>query len=66
MSIETLAEMLYEHYCIEVGGIAFNGDPLPSWMNFALDEKKSKQVAAWRSLAAYTINLFTQKIETRS
>lgn len=29
--IETIAGLLYEHYCDAVGGVAFNGDPLPNW-----------------------------------
>ena len=29
--MERIAGNLYEEYCKEVGGKAFNGDPLPGW-----------------------------------
>jgi hypothetical protein len=48
---ETLASSLYSCYCKAVGGVAFNGDPLPSWEDFAADETKAKQVGAWRVVA---------------
>lgn len=48
---EKLAKELYTQYCIDVGGKAFNGGPLPSWEVFSADENKSVQVAAWKRLA---------------
>lgn len=48
---ETVAKNLYEKYCQSVGGIAFNGDPLPSWEDFSADESKQKQVNAWLDVA---------------
>lgn len=48
-TIEELTEIAYETYCKEVGGKAFNGDPLPSWKEFASDPNKTKQSNAWRS-----------------
>ena len=45
--VEPLAEQLYIQYCAEVGGKAFNGDPLPSWNEFRADPSKTKQFKAW-------------------
>jgi len=44
---EDFAGHLYEGYCNAVGGVAFNGDPLPSWQEFRADETKKKQSNAW-------------------
>jgi hypothetical protein len=49
--IEKLAKKLYARYCREVGGKAFNGDPLPDWDAFSKDPAKQKQADAWRSVA---------------
>jgi len=51
MNNEQLAGQLYEIYCKAVGGVAFNGDPLPSWDEFKNDPAKSKQANAWREVA---------------
>ncbi len=48
---ETLAGQLYTAYCAAVGGVAFNGDPLPDWATFAADLAKKKQADAWRIVA---------------
>lgn len=42
-----VAEELYTAYCAAVGGVAFNGDPLPDWATFAADPAKEKQSNAW-------------------
>ena len=52
---EKLAEMLYEEYCKQVGGKAFNGDPLPSWRTFRYDASKLKQSNAWMCVAETAI-----------
>lgn len=44
---EQHAKELYTAYCVEVGGKAFNGDPLPNWDSFYNDPNKEKQVNAW-------------------
>lgn len=49
--IEYLAGKLYETYCAAVGGIAFNGDPLPDWKAFRADPAKQKQSDAWVKVA---------------
>lgn len=41
------AGLLYDAYCKAVGGVAFNGDPLPDWDTFRADPAKQKQVDAW-------------------
>jgi hypothetical protein len=49
--INEIASMLYTEYCIAVGGLSFNGDPLPSWEEFSNDSTKEKQANAWRVVA---------------
>lgn len=49
--IESKAEQLYEIYCAAVGGVAFNGETLPKWPEFAADPKKEKQANGWREAA---------------
>jgi len=41
------AKAAYTAYCAGVGGVAFNGDPLPSADEFFADESKAKQANAW-------------------
>lgn len=53
--IEVLTEINYESYCAAVGGIAFNGDPLPTWEDFSADPNKAKQAQAWRGATAAVI-----------
>lgn len=54
---ETLAKKMYDEYCKLVGGIAFNGDPLPGSDEFFADETKQKQANAWRGTAGLAIVL---------
>lgn len=54
---EVVAEELYNAYCTAVGGVAFNGDPLPDWATFSADPNKEKQSNAWLSAADRAINL---------
>lgn len=53
-----LAHALYEEYCGSVGGVAYNGDPLPSWPEFASDPEKETQVTAWRHVASVVESIF--------
>lgn len=48
---EELTAEMYELYCKKVGGVAFNGDPLPDWAEFGSDPNKTKQADAWRTVA---------------
>ena len=52
MKIEHIAGRLYTIYCEAVGGVAFNGDPLPGWEAFRADPSKRKQSDAWVAVAA--------------
>ena len=54
---EIVANELYTTYCAAVGGVAFNGDPLPAWAEFAADESKSKQSEAWLAAADRVMEL---------
>jgi hypothetical protein len=54
---ECIAEELYEAYCKAVGGVAYNGDPLPSWPEFYNDPNKKKQSEAWLAAADRAIEL---------
>lgn len=49
--IEERAGRLYAAYCEAVGGVAFNGDPLPDWATFRADNSKIKQSGAWIAAA---------------
>jgi hypothetical protein len=51
-TIDELAGVLYERYCKSVGGVAFNGDPLPAWTEFSQDPNKTKQAQGWRDAAS--------------
>ena len=55
--IEGHAAQLYSVYCEAVGGVAFNGDSLPSWTEFDADPNKRLQADAWRSVAKQSLNL---------
>jgi hypothetical protein len=55
------AQILYDNYCTEVGGKAFNGEPLPDWQTFYNDPSKSKQAHAWERAANALLN--AQQIE---
>lgn len=47
---ERLAQRAYETYCEAVGGVAFNGDPLPTWeQQRARDDQKIPD--AWVAVA---------------
>lgn len=51
----TLAKKMYDVYCEAVGGVAFNGDPLPKSEEFFSDESKRKQSNAWDESAKAAI-----------
>ena len=48
---ETVAERLYTVYCEAVGGVAYDGKPLPNWAEFSTDPGKEKQANGWRQAA---------------
>jgi hypothetical protein len=51
MTTEQLAGNLYQTYCVNVGGKAFNGDQLPDWETFRADTTKRVQSDAWVKVA---------------
>lgn len=51
-----LAKIMYHKYCEEVGGKAFNGDPLPKSDVFFADPAKQKQANAWIATAKASID----------
>lgn len=55
-AVDDHAGKLYEIYCREVGGVAFNGDPLPPWSEFGVDPNKQKQANAWRAVAEESLD----------
>jgi hypothetical protein len=57
MNAEQLAGELYETYCEGVGGVAFNGDPLPDWKTFRADPLKQKQVRGWLAVGERALEI---------
>jgi hypothetical protein len=51
LRVQYLAELMYTTYCESVGGVAHDGQPLPTWSVFAADPARSKQAEAWRKAA---------------
>lgn len=66
MNVDALAKELYETYCQSVGGVAFNGDPLPSWDDFSTDPTKQKQTIGWKSVAGRAVILLVGPQATTS
>ena len=61
MDPEILAGKMYDAYCQNVGGKAFNGDLLPVWSEFRADVKKVSQSNAWIAAAQVAIQELTPK-----
>ena len=58
-SADDIANDLYTTYCKAVGGIAYNGDPLPTWEEFKADVVKQKQANGWLEVAIRAYNRFS-------
>lgn len=56
--VEDNAKAAYELYCKEVGGLAFNGDKLPTWEVFRNDSSKTKQIKAWLKIGEMVYNAY--------
>lgn len=56
--IPLLAGIFYNTYCFSVGGVAFNGDPLPKAEEFFADASKKKQSDAWLAVAERALEEF--------
>lgn len=54
---ENFAKELYAAYCAAVGGVAFNGEPLPDADTFFADPKKQKQVEGWMAVAQRALEI---------
>lgn len=57
INLHYIAGELYDQYCLKVGGIAFNGDPLPTWEEFSNDPTKEKQYLAWIAVAERALQI---------
>lgn len=54
-TVDQVAQAAYEAYCETVGGVAFNGDPLPDW---ATQRQRNPRIAdAWRAAAKAAADL---------
>jgi len=51
MKRANVAGRLYDEYCKAVGGLAYDGKPLPVWHVFYSDSAKRKQANAWIHIA---------------
>jgi hypothetical protein len=60
--MESRAELLYNEYCMCVGGKSFDGKPLPSWEEFRADPTKQKQSDAWYMVALRAGAMLGQEI----
>lgn len=61
MNNDALAKKMYDAYCDGVGGIAFNGDKLPSSEEFFADASKEKQANGWRAAAQAAVDFYNGK-----
>lgn len=50
-AIKKLAIKAYDAYTAAVGGVNFNGEPLPCGKEFFADPAKEKQANGWRAAA---------------
>lgn len=55
--IDAIAGHLYTVYCKAVGGVAYDGKPLPPWGEFSKDPNKQKQADGWREVARESLNV---------
>lgn len=63
MDPKTLAAgVAYTAYTKAVGGKAFNGEPLPSWEEFATHPDKQKQAEAWVQAAIASTAYHKEKL----
>lgn len=56
-TMKKLAMAMYDEYCAEVGGKAYDGRPLPTAKEFFNDETKQKQAMGWFAAASKAIEL---------
>lgn len=58
---EELAMVMYDEYCKEVGGKAYDGRPLPTSEEFFNDDSKIRQRRGWLKAASTAIELILGK-----
>lgn len=58
---EELARVMYDEYCKEVGGTAYDGRPLPTSEEFFNDDSKIRQHRGWLKAASTAIELILGK-----
>lgn len=51
---------MYDEYCREVGGKAYDGRPLPTSKEFFNDETKQKQAMGWFAAASKAIEILVE------
>ena len=56
-TMKKLAMALYDEYCAQVGGKAYDGRPLPTAKEFFEDDTKAKQARAWMAAASKALEL---------
>ncbi len=56
-TMKKLAMALYDEYCAQVGGKAYDGRPLPTAKEFFADAAKAKQARAWMAAASKALEL---------
>lgn len=54
----TAGEIAYNAYCKELGGVAFTGDPLPTWKEQCDDPRKARVVSGWHAAGNAVIAAF--------
>lgn len=54
---EALARVLYTIYSEAVGGVAYDGKPLPTWEEFYANPAKQKQSGGWLVMADWLQNM---------
>lgn len=56
-TMKGLAYAMYDAYCVQVGGKAYDGRPLPTAAEFFADETKQKQALGWFAAASKAIEM---------
>ena len=58
--LEKAGELAWETYRQEIGGKAWNGDPLPDWTTMRNDPAKQKIVRSWIAVATRMENYWSE------
>lgn len=59
-TMKRVAMAMYDAYCEEVGGKAWDGRPLPTSKEFFNDETKQKQAMGWFAAASKAIEMLVE------